>query len=269
MAMSSTSCNICRGTAAPFARATILGRHDVQYFRCANCGFVQTEPPYWLDEAYRSAITATDLGVISRATTFSRFTRNLILACFDSNAQFVDYGGGPGVFVRMMRDLGFDFYLHDKYAENLYARGFTTELAGGERYELATAFEVFEHLVDPLAEIERLLRASRSILFSTLLLPAYSPLPGQWWYYGVEHGQHVSIYSYGALATIASQFGLHLHTNGSGLHLLTDKKIPPLLFRTMFRRKVTALMNVFLERRHRKKSLLEEDFYRNSGLRMH
>jgi hypothetical protein len=267
--MSSAACNICQRPTEPLARAMILGRHDVQYFRCPNCGFVQTERPYWLDEAYRSAITATDLGVISRATTFSRFTRNLILACFDSNATFLDYGGGPGVFVRMMRDLGFDFYLYDKYSENLFARGFTAELDGAERYELVTAFEVLEHLVDPLAEIERLLHVSRNILFSTLLLPAYNPPPGQWWYYGLEHGQHVSIYSYGALAALARRFGLYLHTNGSGLHLLTEKKIAPLLFRTMFRKKATTLMNIFLERRHRKKSLLEEDFYRNSGLRMH
>jgi hypothetical protein len=267
--MSRAVCHICQHAAEPFGRAEILGRHDVQYFRCSVCGFVQTERPYWIEEAYRSAITDTDLGVISRATTFSRFTRNLLLACFDSNAKFVDYGGGPGVFVRMMRDLGFDFYLYDKYSENLYARGFATDLESGERFELATAFEVFEHLVDPLAEIERLLGASRNILFSTLLLPAHSPPPGKWWYYGVEHGQHVSIYTFGALAAIARRFGLYLHTNGSALHLLTEKKIAPLIFRTMFRKKVTALMNLFLERRHHKKSLLDEDFYRNSGLRMH
>ena len=263
------NCNICQSTTRAFARAQILGRHDVQYYQCPSCGFVQTEEPYWLGEAYQTAITSTDLGVISRGTTFSRFTRNFILAYFDSNAKFLDFGGGPGVFVRMMRDMGFDFYLYDKYSENQFARGFEASTDGRGQYELVTAFEVFEHLVTPLPEIERMLEFSGNILFSTLLLPAHNPPPGQWWYYGIEHGQHVSIYTYAALAAVARKYGLRLLSNGSSLHLLTTKPIAPWQFRLMFRRKVTWLMNLLLERRHRTKSLLERDFEANSGLRMH
>lgn len=38
----------------------------MQYYRCPNCGFICTEEPYWLDEAYSSAIASTDIGVIMR-----------------------------------------------------------------------------------------------------------------------------------------------------------------------------------------------------------
>ena len=262
------NCNICQSATRAFARAQVLGKHDVQYYRCPSCGFVQTEEPYWLDEAYASAIDDTDIGVISRSVNFSRLTRNFILAFFDSNARFLDYGGGPGVFVRMMRDQGFDFYLSDKYCENLFARGFEADPDARGQYELLTAFEVFEHFVRPVEEVEQMLRFSTNILFSTLLLPAHGPPPGSWWYYNPEHGQHVAIYTYPALAALARRLGLRLYSNGSSLHLLTEKRIPPWLFRAMFRRKATWLMNLLFERRHRRRSLLEEDFQRVSGLRL-
>src|SRR5262249_9016024 len=152
---------------------------------------------------YASAISAIDIGVVSRSVTFARLTQNLILACFDSSARFMDYGGGPGVFVRMMRDAGFDFYIYDKYCENMFARGFEADPDDTTLYELITAFEVFEHFAAPIDEIEGVLHRSRSVLFSTLLLPPGNPAPGDWWYYALEHGQHLSIYTRPALAVIA------------------------------------------------------------------
>jgi hypothetical protein len=266
--VSSVHCKICHGLTQPRARATLIGKHAIQYYQCPTCGFVQTEEPYWLDEAYSSAISDIDIGVIGRSTTFSRLTRNLLLSSFDCNARFMDFGGGPGVFARMMRDCGFDFYLYDKYCENMFARGFEADLSIPQHYELITAFEVFEHFVAPLDEIERLLYSSPSILFSTLLLPAHNPGPGEWWYYALEHGQHVGLYTYKALATVAQRLGLHLHSNGSSLHLLTRKQISPRAFQRMFRKKVSALLNVWYARRQKHSSLLEADFERGSGLKI-
>jgi Methyltransferase domain len=234
--------------------------------QCPNCGFVQTKQPYWLHDAYSSAISDIDIGVVNRSVTFSRLTRNLILSCFDSNAAFLDLGGGPGVFVRMMRDQGFNFYIYDKYCENMFARGFEADMSGASRYELITAFEVFEHFVSPLDDIQQMLRCSRNVLFSTLLLPAHNPSPGEWWYYALEHGQHVSIYTYKSLAIIAQRLGLYLHSNGTSLHLLTEKQISPRRFQFIFRKKISALLNLFYVRRQRKHSLLEDDFAQGSGL---
>jgi hypothetical protein len=44
-------------------RHTVLRKYDVQYFQCGGCGFLQTETPYWLDEAYSSAIVTADTGI--------------------------------------------------------------------------------------------------------------------------------------------------------------------------------------------------------------
>jgi hypothetical protein len=43
---------------------------------------------------------------------------------FDANNRFIDYGGGYGLFVRLMRDAGFDYYWFDKFCDNVLSKGF-------------------------------------------------------------------------------------------------------------------------------------------------
>jgi hypothetical protein len=50
--------------------------------------------------------------------------------------------GGYGMFVRLMRDGGFDFHREDPLCDNLFAQGFDRQDDG--TFELVTAFEVFE-----------------------------------------------------------------------------------------------------------------------------
>ena len=88
----------------------VLGKHDVEYFRCVETGFIQTEEPFWLDEAYSNAMTKLDLGHINRNIEASAFVADLIERCFPKFKFGLDYGGGYGMFVRRMRDLGFDFH---------------------------------------------------------------------------------------------------------------------------------------------------------------
>ena len=165
------------------------------------------------------------------------------------------------MFVRLMRDKGMRFYRYDPLCENLFANSLDADFTGKERYELATAFEVFEHLTDPLDEIQRVLRVAPSIFFSTFLLPPERPKPQEWWYYGLEHGQHVSIYSRKSLEIIGEIFGLRLYSNGHSYHLLTDRSIPPLLFRLAVSNKVSIMINIIM--RHH--SLLAQDYYQLTG----
>ena len=120
------------------------------------------------------------------------------------------------------------------YTKNLVARGFEWSGETGN-VELLTSFESFEHFVNPIEELEKMLSISRNIFFSTELLPNPVPFPSDWWYYGLEHGQHVSFYTAKTLQYIAGKFGLNLHTNGIGLHLLTSKKLSDFKFKRVMK----------------------------------
>ena len=118
------NCRICRSETRSIGRALVLGKHRVEYFACETCGFVQTEEPHWLAEAYTEAITSQDIGLVGRNVQFAGLMRQVLPVFFDHHAQFVDYGGGYGMFVRLMRDYGFDFFRYDTYCQNIFAKGF-------------------------------------------------------------------------------------------------------------------------------------------------
>ncbi|GAG32417.1 unnamed protein product, partial [marine sediment metagenome] len=243
-----------------FSTAQILKKYKIQYFKCTMCGFIQTEDPYWLDESYSQAITESDLGLVSRNIALSRITKALILTNFDSNGKFLDYGGGYGLFVRIMRDLGFDFYWHDKFCQNIFAKGFEVDI-NNQLYELCVAFEILEHLAYPLIEIEKITNLSKNILFSTKLIPQNTPKPIEWWYYGLEHGQHISFYTFDSLSFIATKFGLNLYSNKQNIHLFTEEEISPIIFRLLLNQKITSLLDFILK----KKSFISEDYYKITG----
>jgi len=221
-------CKICGKEIEEKFQGTILKKYKISYYHCNNCYFLQTEEPYWCDEAYKSPINITDTGILSRNLYLGKMTSILIYFLFDKNAKFLDYAGGYGIFTRLMRDIGFDFSWHDPYTKNIFAKGFTYQEAN--KIELLTTFESFEHFQNPLKEIEKMLAISENIFFSTDVLSDNIPKPEDWWYYGLNHGQHIGFYSIKTLEFIAKKYGLNLYSNGKNLHLFTKKKINPKKF---------------------------------------
>lgn len=183
-------------------RQRVLGKYDVRYGQCTRCDLIQTEAPYWLDEAYSQAISQLDTGAMQRNQDASRVTA-LLARLIGLNGTFLDFGGGHGVFVRMMRDLGFDFRWFDKYAENLFALGF--EGAVDEHYSLVTAFEVLEHFAEVRDDLDALFAPGHDfVLVGTLLHAGHKD---GWWYYLPESGQHVAFYSRRTLDWVAQHYG--------------------------------------------------------------
>jgi len=110
----------------------------------------------------------------------------------------------------------------DRYCQNLFANGFEADIEDGKKYELLTAFEVFEHLADPMSEIQAMSKVSDNILFSTDLLPSPAPPINKWWYYAPEHGQHIAFFTLKSLMVLAERLGAHLCSNkGTNMHLIT------------------------------------------------
>lgn len=242
------NCKICNEPSSYLDEAVIMGKYKIWYFCCRSCGFIQTEDPYWLEESYNSAINITDTGILSRNLRLSRITAGLISVFFKRDDQFLDYAGGYGIFTRMMRDLGYDYYWQDPYCTNLTARGF--EIPEHSKVSLVTAFEVFEHLERPIEEIKKMLTYSNSILFTTELYNQNDiPKTGEWWYYGLEHGQHIGIYCLETLKVLAARLNLNLYSDNKSIHLLTDRKINPALFFLTLKLSDRGLMNALVQRR--------------------
>jgi phage pi2 protein 07 len=217
---------------------------------------VQTSEPHWLDEAYLNPINISDTGILMRNIELSEVTAALLFFIYGPENKYLDYAGGYGILTRLMRDLGFDFSWHDPFTTNLLARGF--EYNPGDKIQLLTTFESFEHFVEPLTDIEKMLEISKNILFTTTLVPSPVPQPETWWYYGLEHGQHISFYSRETLQFIAKQFNLHFYSN-QHVHLITEKEISPYIFNSIIKHR-KFLLNRYIKPRLTSKTIMDMEF---------
>ena len=229
--MNKTNCRICNFSVKKIFSTNLLQKYSVEYFKCTHCGYVQTEDPFWLEEAYKDSINNTDTGMMMRGLWHRNITATLIYFLFNQKGNFLDYGGGYGVFVRLMRDAGYNFYWQDKHTENLFAKGFEYSKSEKCPIELLTCFETFEHFVDPVEELDNFLCISRNILLSTEFIPEPTPSYKDWWYYGLEHGQHIGFFQKNTFSYLAEKHDLHFYTNGQNIHLLTEKSLLPSSFK--------------------------------------
>lgn len=216
-------CNICNSNTSFLFKSKVLHKYEISYFRCVKCQLIQTEKPYWLKEAYSSALIDSDTGVISRNLTLSKITALLLLFFVKRKSKVLDYGGGYGILTRMLRDIGVDCYWVDKYAENIFANGFEDKT--NNKYNMVTAFELFEHFEDPIKETEKIVKKYRPkiLLFSTMLHNGNPPK--DWWYFVPEGGQHITLYTKKSLEILGDKKGMKLSTNGRNLHILSKNQI--------------------------------------------
>ncbi|OMC42687.1 hypothetical protein A5745_18495 [Mycobacterium sp. IS-2888] len=245
-------CRICNSSTNPAFTHKILGKYDCKYYFCDSCGGLQTEEPYWLDEAYASPVAAADTTMLWRNQYLARAMSVLLFFLFDRNGRYLDAAGGYGVFTRLMRDVGFDYYWTDKYSPNLTAQGFEAHAGPGAPYTAVTAFEVMEHLTDPVAFVAELLETTGTdtIVFTTELFDGGPPPAEEWMYYAFATGQHITFYQKRTLELIGERFGMHFHTSktrwwwlgGMGLHIWTRAKINPLAWRLLASPRVTNLL---------------------------
>lgn len=240
-ALHSEPCRVCGRAADRVHQLTVLGRLPVGYYFCPHCGFMQTERPYWLEEAYSSAIAASDTGLVMRNVALAARLAAVLHSTFGREATFVDAGGGYGMLTRLMRDLGFDYYWDDPYCTNLFASGH--EAGDRARFDAVTAFEVMEHVSDPLQFVRDTLArfGARTFVFSTQLFEGAPPAPGAWPYYSPETGQHVAFYQRRTLDHLAAALGMRAHSAGF-FHVITDRdNLPAWKFRALAGRWSVAL----------------------------
>jgi hypothetical protein len=228
------SCKICGSKTEKIFTHLVLGKHQKPYYFCPTCHFISPADLDWLEKAYKESIVVSDTGLVSRNLYLSQVVAVLLCFLFKRDGLFLDYAGGFGLFTRLMRDIGYDFYHHDSFTTNLLAPGFGYQPENSQPIEAVTAFECLEHFLNPIEEIQKILEYSKNIIFSTILLPIPPPQPKEWDYYGFEHGQHIAFYSRNTLNFIAEQFGLHFYTFNN-VHLFTPLSIPKAYYRLLIK----------------------------------
>lgn len=253
-------CPVCGRSAVVFGTGTVLARHPATFRRCDYCGTVFAEDPYWLGDAYGQAIAIQDVGLVGRNVTMSHSTILLARLVFRRAEHFVDFGAGNGMFVRLMRDAGFDFRYFDAHGPNLFANGCEVELNGSVRFDLATGFEVLEHLHHPTTDLKELAAVSEALLLSTVCLPEPAPPLNAWWYYALDTGQHITFYTPRALDILARKLGYCRQSHGN-YHLFTRRRVPRLLLRIA----LSGALSHHLSRAARRSTLLAEDYERLTG----
>jgi hypothetical protein len=203
--------------------ARIMDKYDVRYDICEACSLIQSEPPYWLDEAYDRALAVCDTGIMERNLHNAVRASAVVWLLAGKTANVVDVAGGYGILTRLLRDIGFNCVWDDKYCENIVAPGF--ERPSGFMADVACAFEVFEHVADPSAFFSEIVASygSRFVLFST---ESFTKVPAQdWAYYAFNTGQHITFYSRESLAKLAHEAGWVYYALPRHLHLFAKAPV--------------------------------------------
>jgi hypothetical protein len=226
-------CRLCHGPVERQFDLVVMGRHEVGYGRCGECGSLQTDEPYWLDEAYAASLTVSDVGAVRRCLTCRAAVWIILRLLRVERARLLDFGGGSGLLCRLLRDIGIDAWTFDSYGSSEYARLFSLDagVVDPGSFEVVTAFEIFEHLPCPDKDLAGLFRLSPQLLIVSTE-PFRADYDKNWWYLTPHTGQHVFFYSQRALQLIADSFGYSLQSIG-GWHIFTRSPVKPAVRRLL------------------------------------
>jgi Methyltransferase domain len=216
------ACRLCDGATKFIFKKLNLRRHNVSYYRCVSCGSMQTELPYWLDEAYAVPGVHMDVGSATRtvknwmaaATLFGKIG-------LARDSLIVDFGAATGLFARLLRDVGYNARSYDKYSSAHLTNYFNADHPEKSAPKIVTAFEVFEHFVNPKQEITALLLNKPDLLIFTTWF--CDEQKDDWVYFVEDTGQHVFLYKQQALRDFASGFGYDLVLT-SFFHILVRRE---------------------------------------------
>jgi hypothetical protein len=205
---SNDKCRLCNSETNYQFKKIILNKYEVKYFKCTYCKSLQTENPYWLNEAYIVNLSKFDTGAAQRV--LNNFTKTFIISRILKIKNILDLGGGDGLFCRLLRDHSINCFSRDKYAKPTYAQEF--QIPTFEKPDLVTAFEVVEHFSRPHSDFNELFELEPSLLL--LSTGIYNSQDEDWWYLNPESGQHIFMYGKEAFGLIGERYGYTPHFLG-------------------------------------------------------
>jgi SAM-dependent methyltransferase len=237
-----TPCKICGGQAPLFGVVDFQQSCDdwrqvvfslsgvpVYYRRCADCQFLFTDAfDDWSLEDFRQhiyndAYKLVDPDYASTRPRANAETVARLWGAIKTELRILDYGGGNDTFCATLREAGFPVAVSFDPLVPEHA------VPPEGTFDLVTSFETIEHMPDPAAGIEAIVKFAAEpglIFFTTLLQPA--DIDKQrlgWWYAGPRNG-HVSLFSREALRRGWSRHGYKVLTLNDSAHL-AFRTVPP------------------------------------------
>ncbi len=256
-------CPVCSHPLEKCLELTILGKYDAPLQMCKFCEWAGFISPHWLNESYSTAIAATDTGAVQRSLANTICLSNILLTTNLHLGSCLDYGGGCGLFVRLMRDKGYNYFWYDKFSPNIYAQGFALEDAHTQ-FDTISLFEVIEHTEHPAEVFSKLINefSPKLIVFSTELYKS-SSLSKNWWYLSLDTGQHISFMTKNTLSHIASLFH-YTYFQFMGLHCFASDSS---VFRNLLLPRFSASrLLLSMQKRKRKSQLKSKIFTDNTSI---
>ncbi|SGZ90176.1 HlpA protein [Bathymodiolus thermophilus thioautotrophic gill symbiont] len=137
--------------------------------------------------------------------------------------RHLDYGGGNGLLSDLLTKQGWDSSSYDPFVNR------DVNIKNLKKFDLITAFEVFEHVPDVdnlMLELSTLIKEDGIVLFSTLLSDGNLEKNKRinWWYVSPRNG-HISVFSKNSLAILAKNHQFNTNSFSAGFHILF-KQIP-------------------------------------------
>jgi hypothetical protein len=144
-----------------------------------------------------------------------------VLDACKAGIRHLDYGGGNGKLSAILAESGWDSSCYDPFP----ASDIRPESLG--RFNLITAFEVFEHVPDPRALMQTLVQLMDTrclVLFSTATSDNFLRRDARidWWYCAPRVG-HVSLFSRKSLACLAEKHGLMIASFNDDWHCYANE----------------------------------------------
>jgi len=227
-------CKICESDNNFLFKMKVLNKYVADYSLCQNCNFIHANNPFWLDEAYSNVITDADTGIVARNIKFSKLVLTFIYFFKDYKKKFLDFAGGYGLFTNIMRNFGINYYHIDPLCNNIFSKDWEIKKIN-KRYEAITAFEYFEHSINPIKDFKSLLRFTNTLIFSTETHKFSNNVDKKWFYFFPKYGQHISLFSIKSIQKFADTNKLNYYSNNKNFHILTKNKIKnKFLLKTIF-----------------------------------
>jgi len=172
----SNLCKVCEGVTEPFFDYDL----KIRFFKCFRCEYIYKEISSHLSEKSEKARYLNHKNNMENegyVKMLARFIEHCITPYIKSG-NVLEFGCGPGpVLGELLKREGFDVDLYDPY--------FYPNQVEDKKYNLITSTEVFEHLKDPLNELNNLswkLESGGWLAIQTEFHPPNETDFLKWWY---------------------------------------------------------------------------------------